>query len=247
MKTVESARIVVRMRALWRRHPRALGWRLLDFLGRKCSSWSRGASISTAARKGNVVSIASGGRVNEEFATVIGQEIRSLRQQQGLTVTQLADASELSRKVITQIEFGRANPSLRTVDKIANSLGTDLPGLIRRADHRSIQHVPASEATRVWRDDSGSEAYIHVTSSLYKGPALWTWTQAPHTGYEAQPDPPRSEEFFYVLEGELKIESDIGTVIVGQGEAARIPTDQAYSWVNETDFICRFVRVVHAQ
>lgn len=162
-----------------------------------------------------------------------------------MTVAQLAEASSLSRQMLTRIELGKANPSLRTVDRIANSLGTNLPGLIRDADAQGVEVVRAGHARRVWSDEVGGEALIHVASAPDNDPALWTWTLAPHSRYDAQPDPPGSSELFLVMQGQLTIDTLGGAATLDVGDAARIATDQDYAYRNDGDDPCRFVRVVH--
>ena len=66
-----------------------------------------------------------------DFLSQLGEQLRARRQDAGLTVQQLADRSGVSRRMLTQIELGQANPSLVTVDKVARALGTDFASLAR--------------------------------------------------------------------------------------------------------------------
>ena len=60
----------------------------------------------------------------------LGDRIRAARQQQELSVGALAELSEVSRRMLTQIELGQANPSVATLDRIAAGLGTTFAALM---------------------------------------------------------------------------------------------------------------------
>jgi transcriptional regulator with XRE-family HTH domain len=63
------------------------------------------------------------------FLADFGGRVRARRKQRGITVGRLAELSAVSRRMLTAIELGQANPSLVTVDKIARALDTDLASL----------------------------------------------------------------------------------------------------------------------
>ena len=56
----------------------------------------------------------------------LGRRLRALRQRRGLTLTELAQAAELSRRYVTEAEAGRANPSLVKLADLARCLGVGL-------------------------------------------------------------------------------------------------------------------------
>jgi transcriptional regulator with XRE-family HTH domain len=60
----------------------------------------------------------------------LGPKIRDLRQRRGLTVQQLADASDLSKGFISQVENSRTTPSLATLQSIASALQTSVAYLV---------------------------------------------------------------------------------------------------------------------
>ena len=183
------------------------------------------------------------------FLALLGGRVRARRQQQGLTVAQLAERSGISRRMLTQIELGQANPSLVTVDKVARALDTDLAGLaLEDAPPEVLAVRPAEAATVMWSGDAGSAALLHVVTSGQGGPELWTWTLAPGDRYDAQPDPAGSEELFLVQSGALTVRADgIAPTTLPPGAAARLASDRQYAYVNEGDRPVRFVRVAHVR
>ncbi|MDI6894619.1 MAG: helix-turn-helix domain-containing protein [Bacillota bacterium] len=61
----------------------------------------------------------------------VGNTVRTLREQKGITVTDLARATGLSPAHISEIERGRTAPSIRTLEKLARALGVSAGVLVR--------------------------------------------------------------------------------------------------------------------
>lgn len=64
----------------------------------------------------------------------LGQAIRKLRGERGLTQRQLADAADVNETWISHIEAGRTNPAWGTVVRIAAALGVSVSDLAERAE-----------------------------------------------------------------------------------------------------------------
>ena len=75
--------------------------------------------------------------------TSIGRKIRDARKNAGMTQVELAKATNLSRSYIGDIEKDRYNPSVSTLQAIANALGVS-PGELMGSDDPAS--APASSA-----------------------------------------------------------------------------------------------------
>ncbi|MGI5472867.1 helix-turn-helix domain-containing protein [Streptomyces sp. CA-132043] len=184
--------------------------------------------------------VAVGSSATQEFVTRIGGRIRALRKQRGWSVQQLAEASGVSRRMLTQIELGQANPSLATVDRVARALDTDFAALALPADGAASAEV---EGTLVWRAPDGSKALLLAATEEPRA-ELWRWTLAPGGHYAAEPDRPGAQEIHHVLSGRLTLALAPGPQELGPGQSAVIPTDQEYAYRNEGAEPAVFVRVV---
>jgi transcriptional regulator with XRE-family HTH domain len=69
----------------------------------------------------------------------VGKRIRELRTGKSLTQEGLADRTGLTPKFISEVECGKTNPSLRTLEKIAGVLKVGIPDLLSRAPKPKIQ------------------------------------------------------------------------------------------------------------
>ena len=63
--------------------------------------------------------------------TKIGRSIVVARRRQGLSQDDLAYIADMDRTYLTRLEKGRANPSVRTLHKIARKLHTKISCLLK--------------------------------------------------------------------------------------------------------------------
>ena len=64
--------------------------------------------------------------MSEKSRQNIGLIVRTFRKQQGLTEEQLATKAGVSRQVLRNVESGKANVTLSTLDKLGEALGVEL-------------------------------------------------------------------------------------------------------------------------
>ncbi len=90
----------------------------------------------------------------DQQAERIGARIRELRLAQGLTLVQLAATADLSHPFLSQLERGRARPSMVSLERIARALGSSQLELIAAAEEEESPEQPdivvvrADEGTR---------------------------------------------------------------------------------------------------
>jgi transcriptional regulator with XRE-family HTH domain len=178
------------------------------------------------------------------FLVRVGQQIRLRRKELDLTVQELADRAGISRRMLTQIELGQANPSLITVDSVARALNTDFVSLARDDSPDRLLVNDPDDAVVVWSSALGSRAVLHVATTCHPPAELWTWTLEPSDIYQAEADPSGSEELFVVLSGRLTVCAEgMDSVTLPVGASARLSTDLRYRYENRTSRPVRFVRV----
>ena len=62
----------------------------------------------------------------------IGRNIAILRKRRGLTQEKLAEKTGLSQNFIARLETGSKNPSIDTIEAIANAIGCDIEEIVRK-------------------------------------------------------------------------------------------------------------------
>ena len=77
--------------------------------------------------------------MNSEWKTGLGRKVRELRQSQRWTLKQLAEKSGLSARFLTEVEAGRANPSLASLLELAAALDAELWDLLEENPQTEAQ------------------------------------------------------------------------------------------------------------
>ena len=67
-----------------------------------------------------------------EVLSLIGQRLRSIRHERGLSLAQVAAASGLTRGFLSQLELGDTSASVTSLARIASALGVDMSSLFER-------------------------------------------------------------------------------------------------------------------
>ena len=130
--------------------------------------------------------------------SLLGEWIRRVRQEQGISQRALADRSGLSRSYVCDIERGRgAQPSLATLDKLAAALGVSRADLMRASGLIDRPAAPReSEEERrllaVYRDLSEEGRLQVMRYARFVHQEEHQWTQ-PTLLDEGEPEPDARE------------------------------------------------------
>jgi transcriptional regulator with XRE-family HTH domain len=73
----------------------------------------------------------------------IGEVIRRVREERGLSQADLSQASGLHRTYISQLERGLKSPTLSTIGKLATVLKLSASSLVKRAEE-TVEHLAKS-------------------------------------------------------------------------------------------------------
>lgn len=72
----------------------------------------------------------------ERLLQSVGEEVRKLRKELGISQELLAERTDLHRNAIGRLERGSENPTFTTLKSIADELNTSLSNLIGAAERR---------------------------------------------------------------------------------------------------------------
>ena len=137
----------------------------------------------------------------------LSQNIRRIRQAQGMTVAGLAERSGFSKGFISQIENFRQSPSLKSLMKIADALGVSFSELFDEdgASGREFLFGRIDEGEKLNRDN-GDEYGINYLALAYRqigrrmDPFIIEYTNSSRQREFLRHE---MEEFFVLLEGEV--------------------------------------------
>lgn len=159
---------------------------------------------------------------------VVGRNVRRMRIARGLSVTELARRTELSRATLTELEAARANPTLDTVDILARELGTTASALLIPTQEDDIVLIRAGNGY------TKSNGVIHAQLLQRIGVAdgvLELWHALIDRSAQPQHAPahPRGvTEQLYVLDGEVRAGPTEQPATLTAGDLLSWPADQPH-------------------
>lgn len=93
----------------------------------------------------------------QPLLTELGRRVRAVREARALSLAELARGAEVSRRYLTELESGRANPSIEVVARLARQLGEplarllDLPLSERRSERIALVGLRGAGKTTLGR------------------------------------------------------------------------------------------------
>ncbi|WFP75745.1 XRE family transcriptional regulator [Mesorhizobium sp. WSM4906] len=138
----------------------------------------------------------------------IGHEVRAFRKKLGITVADLAAATDISLGMLSKIENGITSPSLTTLQALSRALGVPVTAFFRRfEEERAAVFVKAGEGVDVERRGTRAGHQYNLlghiganTSGVVVEPYLITLTEDSDVFPTFQH---AGMEFLYMLEGEV--------------------------------------------
>ncbi|MFN2489281.1 MAG: helix-turn-helix domain-containing protein [Actinomycetota bacterium] len=148
----------------------------------------------------------------------LGRSVRRLRAERALSLKQLAERASVSESFISQVERGVANPSVASLRRIAEALGTSigalfdgrkLKGVVVRADDRAQLMHPR----RKWQD-------FLLTPQAAKRLQVILSVIEPGAGSGKKPYAHDSdEECVIVLQGRLEFRIEDESYVLEEGDS----------------------------
>jgi transcriptional regulator with XRE-family HTH domain len=160
---------------------------------------------------------------SNDLERYIGNKIKELRQQHGLTIADVAERAEISRGMLSKIENAQTATSIDTLAKLASALGASMASLFKdfNVPDGGAQLVKNGEGMEVVRRGTKRGHTYHLLSydqgpqKLFE-PFLITIDHESET-FPAFEHP--GTEFIYMLEGEIEYGHGQNTYILKAGDS----------------------------
>ncbi|MCY4542669.1 MAG: XRE family transcriptional regulator [Rhodobacteraceae bacterium] len=161
----------------------------------------------------------------------LAANIRSRRQELGLTLQDVADVTNLSVGFISQVERNLTSPSLSSLAALSRTLGTRTADLFEVSDSGSSTtrsgHRPA------YRLEENGISYERVSTG-FPGNVLNAVIANMQPGYRSEEISHEGEELFYVIRGSLTVELDGNASVLKTGDTIHFHSGCRHSAWNHT-------------
>lgn len=155
----------------------------------------------------------------------VGEKVKQLREDQAMTLEQMAKATGLSPSVLSQIENHMISPPLGTLIKLAKALKAPVgaffadeseePFCLVRANERKVISRFASTEGLSYGYSYESLGYAKKNRKMEPFVVTLRPPEVPHV----DPNSHAGEEFIFVLSGEVEIKLGDHTDVLGPGDS----------------------------
>ena len=178
------------------------------------------------------------------MSTTIGQKIRDLRLQKGLTLKDLGQLADLSVGYLSQLERGLTDISTDLLTRVAQALGVERSHFFR--EPRQIpRHIMRSYEKEIFRVDAARFIHYHLSPRSDDKALLPRFIELLPINCEEEILPYRheGEEFVHVLEGTLTLFIDDERHELFPGDSAHYASSIPHNWANYTTKMTRILVV----
>ncbi len=169
----------------------------------------------------------------------IGLNLRALRKEQGLSLRQLSARTGLSATLLSQVERGLSEPSLKTLRALSGVFGTNTSSLFSGPALKSVFYSKPGERSRI-SSPVGKIQYERITPSNGQIEVLrgtlrpGDWSNDDAWSHEAI-------ECVYVLAGTLTVEVDGERYSVEAKESVTFSSQSPHRYGNMHDVHVEFL------
>ena len=173
----------------------------------------------------------------------VGTEIRRLRLQKELTLSNLADQVGLSKSALSTLERTSRGVSVPQLRRIAEALGSTITELTASQASENPDNRVNRKGTARRLPSFGTGIQIYELASGPRMMDCQEWLIAPGSGSEGSYSH-EGEEFIRVLEGTFEIEVDgLGITTLNSGDSIYFESSRPHSWRCKGNASCRVIWV----
>jgi transcriptional regulator with XRE-family HTH domain len=174
------------------------------------------------------------------LAHVVGERVRHERQARLWTLDQLAEVSDVSRRMLINIEQGVANPSIGILLKLSDALGVGLAALVESPGPTAVKLTRSGTGPVLWTSGTGGRAVLVANTAPPDVVELWDWTLGRGDRYESDAHAAGTRELLHVLKGGVVVEVAEQELVLRTGDALSFPGDVPHAYANRAASAARF-------
>jgi transcriptional regulator with XRE-family HTH domain len=186
--------------------------------------------------------------VEEVSSGRLGERVRALRRDGGLTLDVLAERSGVSRAMISKLERGEKNPTLVVAAKVAEGLGVSLSQLVGVEERREVIVVPRERRMRMRDPETGFERQL--LSPSFGGRGIEFIRNVVPEGSSSGEFPPHRrgvEEYVVVEKGRLRAVLGGKDHLLDEGDALYFEADVSHRLDNAGEGECSYYLVIDSK
>lgn len=176
--------------------------------------------------------LSADGRTNSTLP-VLSAKLRALRQQRNLSLSDVADGTQISASFLSLVENGKSDITIGRLTRLVEFFGISITDLLPSSNQDDAHVVRKGEGPRLRSPVESIEiALLTPDTRRSMMPMLLDFEPGAHRA-EYGSHPPGTEEFLHVISGELILELEGGEPRrLRAGDSAYYPGDRPHMFRN---------------
>ncbi|KAK1184920.1 XRE family transcriptional regulator [Streptomyces sp. NBS 14/10] len=170
------------------------------------------------------------GQSTSSTAAAVGAQIRRRREQRGVSGSELARRAGLSKATLSQLEAGKGNPTIETLDALAIALRIPLTDLLTRDTDPGPVFVAGTDLAE---HDVGRELLRRISSG--HSLEIWRLRMPAHTELAGVPHATGTVEHLLVATGRLTAGPTDSPRLLGSGDLLAFAGDAPHIYRTDTE------------
>ena len=162
---------------------------------------------------------------------IVAKNVRRLREENKLSMEELAKLSGVSKSMLAQIERGKRNPTLSTLWKLSNGMKVPFDALTVRPK-TPYEIVKTAEIQPILEDGGKVKNYPLFPDDENRRFAVYYLELEPESYWESEPHLRGTTELITVFGGAVEIKAADKRFTVRDGESIRFKGDTIHSYQN---------------
>jgi len=170
----------------------------------------------------------------DALAEKLGQTIQRLRTADKMSLGDLSESSGVAKSMISQIEKNEANPSLATLSRLSQALGTSVQAMVSSDNGGTalVQKTGIQDTPLLKSEDGLCELRIIGSIDTVQWVQWYDFRAQAGGVLESSPHPEGSIENLTILTGEVAVEVDGERWTAKTGETLRYKADRPHNITN---------------
>ncbi len=187
------------------------------------------ARSSTAA---DVAEPAASADASPEHEPRVGDNLRILRMERGMSLAELAERSEVSKAMLNQIEMGKSSPTIALGWKIANGLGVPFGALLGEPMPGDFVVHRRDQMQVLYSEGRALRSRALFPSGDARVAEMYELSLDPGAEERASAHIPGTREQILVTDGQLQVESAGSQAVLTVGDVLFFCADRPHRYHN---------------
>lgn len=175
---------------------------------------------------------------------IISDNLKLFRKQNGYSLDDLAEVTNVSKTMLSQIERKASSPSINTLWKIANGLKVTLSEMTQE-NSPIIKKTTFDDIEPIISENQKYKIYPYFKFDMKNKFEAHMAILDPGGTVEEQPHGSGSKEYIIVYEGVLTLTLDGEQITLRKDEAISFNANIFYRYANKCDERVKIYRVIH--